>query len=1659
MVDVRDNNGPFEIEPKPNNSFEIKGPIGEIQISIPMDTNEKNILNAFLEKLIIDLFDRKIYQVINRIYQYTQGNQIDHAVLMKANDEDTKKEKKNYQEGLRSRLGGFDVNDINSNVDNLRREYRNIQNKLCKGNRCDTYLVKYIQKLPFNYFIQKTPEFDSLTQKIKFLKNIFYGSSQSVSTGVSQAKDNLSLNISSISQLLNLYDEFSIMISGFIGVNIERSQRSTSHFPFGATYVQPIGDIFGGGEENEKESDISQEGGFYNMQNIGFSNNKDIRPWKGTLKILGLDKIINRIDDLDGEFYLAIIDSFHLKSWNKNHPSKTASEINLRGATSEGGIERSAGNLKIYDSTIFGNVENSISSEPQIQPFLVPPTETLANIFSKNENNYFKGLAEINNSLQSGKKFDDYFKDESTWPPYLEDDLVILQIIVGRSNKKLCRIYHLNDVITTTSNKLEIKSQYHKSRISNIEIDNIENISKGIKALNDLYGRNRLYKYFPNRAGATKDDPCVVLNVSGRQLPQSSVNTKDEVGEWIKDAAKSYNLNIVAKLLVVLIISSRWVRPSLLTKDFLEKESDILKSHTNILSLITHLEELESSAKRCWNNIEGDNSPCQIKGIKTNPAGTSGSLGMDGVMFPCVLPCTSHVPGKCKCIGKPNDNVLQREGGFLITKISSNSPQGKYKWWKAKDFKSEKNDLQKACQSYVETFLGSPEMYGLFPAAGKDVQMPRIDGLLKPKKQEKTIFSRPCPQDIKSCDPRKGDVIVSVDGKSLLLEKRNISENKEFEKEAKESLEKIPPVQINVERNKKEEEKSLNSKKIFEEKNKILNQQPNQNYVDPFKQLGYQQQQPQNYQPAYKQYQAQLIPQAVPQVVPQVIPQTIQQPFQNYYTGGGRIGRVSRDEFKQIVKGAAGEPITFKILRREEDLGYEIGAKNQERERLSKLGWKFNTPDPRSPSKRYGMSKNITLFRTMRGGLYPPGDEFRSYRESVGDLLMNLRKSRSELNTYIKPNPNSKHDTPWETNNWINTIVRETHLYLRYITNRNDASEEYKKLFKVLTTSVCLLPLTGWDGSFIPIVNPAPNTWEAKSTGSVVGTRAMQYQIEGVKREMKNVQPVEMKDPPKKQKTFLEILFGKKNKKVKKGGAEQTTELDENNQMGGAARKLIYDPHTTWLINSINFLSIDNQSRPFTETLKNISSICENLTRISTADIERFYGITTGDILSSTYAPPHLIPGSTIHSRLSENITGMTSNLNNSPLSATSAQGAINQQQVIAQPSVQPQVQKPVGTFTIPLFATPKQPVATTRPVVSPSEIFPNPQVQSVNLTKNQKLGGGFFSFIKNVLKDGPTETIKRNIPKPSNIIQNNLEKRNLQKMNKINQNMYVERHGKKLPPVQIFWIRHGASCSNLRKDSNIIPDPDITMASRDHASAVGLVLDKLNFKPDFVGCSSLTRAAQTAYFTFPDQEIHVLPYLREVRSKIPQALRLSSASNTALPPRIKLGAYLASKQGKKEEINSASTLCEELLYTIGEGVGNFNFESWWWDQNNLGSYKDSSFEKFLNIILPKLIASLIYCQDPNKKCKIPIAKPLEQGEKLEDNSYSQKPIKIAIVGHSSFMKSSINCVDSDGKKSINNAVYSTYLNNLYYTQNNDGIQVHGIDKSLSACNLCVFGN
>jgi len=231
------------------------------------------------------------------------------------------------------------------------------------------------------------------------------------------------------------------------------------------------------------------------------------------------------------------------------------------------------------------------------------------------------------------------------------------------------------------------------------------------------------------------------------------------------------------------------------------------------------------------------------------------------------------------------------------------------------------------------------------------------------------------------------------------------------------------------------------------------------------------------------------------------------------------------------------------------------------------------------------------------------------------------------------------------------------------------------------------------------------------------------------------------------------------------------------------------------------------------------------------------------------------------------------------------------------------------------------------------------------------------------------------------------------------------------------------------------------------------MVLEKLGFEPDFVGCSSLTRAAQTAYFTFPDQEIHVLPYLCETR----WLKSLSSKSNTALPPKVKLAAYLSKGQSSSEEMQAPATLCEELLYSIGQGVGNFNFETWWWDQSKPDAYKDSNFQQFLKVILPKIIASLMYCKKAGKTCKIPIAKNPDINEQLQSNvRNAPKPLKIAIIGHSSFMKEQIGCMDSKSDKPMNNDIYSTFLTGLHYTDNN-GIKIYGVEKGLSKCKLCTF--
>ena len=66
--------------------------------------------------------------------------------------------------------------------------------------------------------------------------------------------------------------------------------------------------------------------------------------------------------------------------------------------------------------------------------------------------------------------------------------------------------------------------------------------------------------------------------------------------------------------------------------------------------------------------------------------------------------------------------------------------------------------------------------------------------------------------------------------------------------------------------------------------------------------MGYQQQQPQNYQPAYKQYQAQLILQVVPQVVPQVIPQSNNNPSKIITQGEEELVEFQEMNLNKLLK-------------------------------------------------------------------------------------------------------------------------------------------------------------------------------------------------------------------------------------------------------------------------------------------------------------------------------------------------------------------------------------------------------------------------------------------------------------------------------------------------------------------------------------------------------------------------------------------------------------------------------------------------------------------------------------------------------------------------------------------------------------------------------------
>ena len=422
--------------------------------------------------------------------------------------------------------------------------------------------------------------------------------------------------------------------------------------------------FFGGGENeanNEEETnnlnfEIEQEGGSYGYQfnqYNQFSNNNynnqnyqlrnqnynsldqwkkprnDFKPWQGQITIL------KENDTEINEYYLALVNSFTLNNWNSSHPAKTNSSFLIKGSSVVGGVEKGSGDIKVFESGIIGHVEDTRSF-----PYLNPPKETYAEIIAKEASNYSKLLAEINNALGSEQKINDtiYSKEESSWPPYFKNDLVILKITENLNKKKITEIYHLSDLVLNEST-LKIRKQ-NGNLSEGFSKKSIANLKKGIIQLEDYYKNNRLWKYFPSKIGKTPDDPCISINSNVSEFNITNLN--DSVGsifDWLNNCVNQYHSNIAARIITSLMICSRFNRPSLLTKDFLSKSKDnLLKSHTDILALLTQLEEIESSAKRCWNDIEGDNkSKCQIKGIKSYPASSNGSLGMDGVMFPCVL--------------------------------------------------------------------------------------------------------------------------------------------------------------------------------------------------------------------------------------------------------------------------------------------------------------------------------------------------------------------------------------------------------------------------------------------------------------------------------------------------------------------------------------------------------------------------------------------------------------------------------------------------------------------------------------------------------------------------------------------------------------------------------------------------------------------------------------------------------------------------------------------------------------------------------------------------------------------------------------------------------------------------------------------------------------
>lgn len=149
-----------------------------------------------------------------------------------------------------------------------------------------------------------------------------------------------------------------------------------------------------------------------------------------------------------------------------------------------------------------------------------------------------------------------------------------------------------------------------------------------------------------------------------------------------------------------------------------------------------------------------------------------------------------------------------------------------------------------------------------------------------------------------------------------------------------------------------------------------------------------------------------------------------------------------------------------------------------------------------------------------------------------------------------------------------------------------------------------------------------------------------------------------------------------------------------------------------------------------------------------------------------------------------------------------------------------------------------------------------------------------------------------------------------------------------------MYFIRHGFSCGNIKHELDKLPseiknktlklknfDPYLSKVGINQSSYYGSKLRK-KMIPSVVLCSSMNRAIQTALHMFPNSEIIVIPYIKEI-----------GTSHESICTDLKT---------KKESL--------KVMYPRKFQQLNFKFIT----DNNINSLSFNKFKSFINRKFPK---------------------------------------------------------------------------------------------------------